>query len=309
MSALNSVEELYQAYRIYHERGIMSKKVYEEQIENSILVSPLIKFTYIENMSPEEIERNFEDIKDAGVSISGFGVSAEDIAYFKESKECKISSFTTKKCKIGYTSDNTYYKVYEKRKKIVLIDTDEPINETTDVPAFSQNEEYITGQMYMRIRKLDKPLEDKWKRTEQQQRREAIISTRAVFWKFVTVVTELAGPFIIQGLFFNDTIFAWLLYALAVLNLFTMTALLGIGVMLPWMAAGALSRLKGFVGFIIRVIGMALTLVLSIVIVHFPSFIAILTLDSTNGSAMVVLVTDAAVSLIAGAITKSISGK
>ena len=46
---------------------------------------------YIEDMSPEEVKRNFENVKNVGVGLSGFGISTEDIAYIKESKECKIS--------------------------------------------------------------------------------------------------------------------------------------------------------------------------------------------------------------------------
>lgn len=308
MSVLSSAKELYQAYRVYHTRGIMSKSVYNEQIENSTPVNPLIEFTYIENMSSEDIERNFEDIKKVGVGLSGFGISIEDIAYLKESQECKISSFTTKKCKIGYTSDNTYYKVFEKNQKIILIDTDEPVTESTDISSFPKNEEYITGQAYMRIRKFDKPLEPKWKRAEKQQRYENVKANRTIFWKLVTVVTELAGPFIIQSLFFNNTALALVLYLLAAINFLPMMTLFGIGVLLPWMAAKALSGLKGLGGFVIRILGMVLLLVLSIVIVHFPSVIALWAAES-SGSVMVIIITSVVISAIAGLITKAVISK
>lgn len=309
MSYLNSVKELYQTYCMYHKQGIMPKRVYEEQIENSAPINPLVEFTYIEDMSSEEIERNFEDIKNAGIGLAGFGINTEDIAYIKESKECKISSFTTRKCKIGYTSDNTYYKVFEKRQKVILIDTDDTIIEPSDISEVSQDEEYITGQVYMRIRKFSTPLESKLERTEKQQRCEDAKINRTLFWRFVTVVIELAGPFIIQSLLFNNIVLAWVLYLLAALNFLPMLTLFGIGVMLPWGAAKTLSGLRGFGGFIIRVLGMTLLLILSIVIVHFPSVIALWVADFYSGSAMVIILTSVVISAIAGVITKAIINK
>ncbi len=306
MAALNSVKELYQAYGLYHKRGIISKAVYEDQIENAVPINPLKEFTYIEDMSPEEIERNFEDIENTDIVVTGLGITLEDLIYVKENSECKISNFKTPICRIGYTEQGVYYKVFERRQRITFAENGEP----ADTFAFRENEKYITGQVCVRIRKLNAPLEPKWKRTEKQQRRETIKGSRTVFWRFITVITELAGPFVIAGLFTNNVNLGWLFFFLAFLNLLLMRELFAICVMMPWVFAKLLSGLRGITGFVIRIAGMLLTLILSVVIVHLPSYLGLLAADrSGSDSAILIIATSLAVSFAAGVITKALVKK
>lgn len=307
MPALNSMEELYQAYRMYHKQGIMSERVYTEQIENSPPVYPIIGFTYVDDMSPEEIERNFEDIKNTCVVVTGFGITPEDLAYVKENSECKISNFKTSRCRIGYTEQGVYYKVLERRQRIILTENGEP----ADTFTFRENEKYITGQACVRIRKLDAPLKPKWERERKQQEDEESKKLSRGFWKFAAVAIQFAIPFIYAENFTVDAVIGWLIWLLALLNIITMNYLLICGLMLPWTAAHGLCEIRGFGGFLLRLIAIPLTAVLSNVIVHLPSFIAMWLVSEyfESESVMGIIVVSLAISAVTGVIIKKLINK
>lgn len=123
-------------------------------------------------------------------------------------------------------------------------------------------------------------------------------------------MTELAGPFVIAGLFTNNVNLGWLFFFLAFLNLLLMRELFAICVMMPWVFAKLLSGLRGITGFVIRIAGMLLTLILSVVIVHLPSYLGLLAADrSGSDSAILIIATSLAVSFAAGVITKALVKK
>ncbi len=307
MTAFNSVKELYQAYSLYHKRGVMPRAVYENQIENAVPISPLKEFTYIEDMSSEEIERNFEDIENTGVIVTGFGITPEDLVYVKENSECKISNFKTSICRIGYTEQGVYYKVFERRQRVTLTENGEP----ADIFVSRENEKYITGQACVRIRKLDNPRKTKRERERKRQENEEIKKLSRGFWKFAAIAMQFAIPFIYAENFTADVVIGWLFWLLALLNLVTMNRLLIGGLMLPWTAAHSLCKIRGFGGFLLRLIAIPLTVLLSSVMVHLPSFIAMWIVFEylESDSAMGIIVVSLAISAITGAIIKKLINK